>query len=308
MVGQNMVESRDAPPGDTPVSGLPDASTGGMTKPVYIATWREDDQSREVLLRPAELASLQDAFNGNVAKLEEAVYKRAKALGWLLDGESLLFVTAEVATGATGEAQTVLLRECIYLRFAFCPAADPEQRRRNLKQRKPDWIEVDRNRLLTYISMATLILVVIQLALLLWQNAQFDEALRQFKTVVQAYLWQVNTPALGANYLSDTGEIELMNYGQTYISLDKAVLSTSTGESPLKVAGGTRLKAGESARISTSPQDIGGPDIVKGVEIRVVYVYLGHSYQLVWPATVRFKGNTPYIEPVGEYTVAPIQR
>jgi len=303
-----MVESRDAPSGDTPVSGIPDASTSGMTKPVYIATWGEDGQQREVLFHSGELAGLQAAFNGDVAELEQAVGKRAAALGWLLEGESLHFIAAEVAIGARREEQATLQRECIYLRFVFCPAADPEQRRRNLKQRKPEWIEVARNRLLTYVNLAMLILVVIQLALLLQQNAQFDEALRQFRTAVQAFLWQVNTPALGATYLRDTGEIELMNYGQTPISLTQAVLSTSRGESPLKVAGGATLKEGESVRISTSPQDIGGPDIVKGVEIKVVYVYMGHSYQLVWPATVRFKGNTPYVEPVGEYAVAPIPR
>jgi hypothetical protein len=284
--------------------------------PIYVATWRENDCVRELRLREEDLANLQadvrTALEGKTSEpLEDTVQRYAKAAGWLFDAEKLSFIASDPA-GDVSESEKEHLHHnrCVYLRFVFHPANDEKLRRRHLRRRNPEWVESDRNRWLTGISTITLLLVVIQLGLLLQQNAQFDEALRKFESVVQAYLWQVNTPALGAEYLSDTSDIELTNYGLTPISVSQATLATDSRHySPLLAYGKVlRLRGGEAQRISTLRPDVSGADIAKGVTIEIIYIYLGNPYKLTWPAEVRFKGETPRVEPKGEPTVPPIKR
>lgn len=275
-------------------------------KPIYIARWRQDEHLREFRLAADELGGLQTAATGDMQQLEEAVQKKAREYGWLLDGEALHFAAAERvdANNAGGASSIIPATHCIYLNFIFCPAADPKLRSKNLKERRPDWVELDRNRILAWVSGITLILVVFQFVLLIEQNAQFDDALRQFKTVVENYVWQVNTPGLWPNYLPDTKEFELVNYGQTPIGVTAVELITHSGRHSLLPNGPENLRPGGDKHIRALPSTFDGIDITDGVMIEIDYVYLGNRYRLLWAAEVVFaRSGGAYIKPQGEPSI-----
>lgn len=272
--------------------------SSAAVKHVYVARWHEDGKMHELRLRGEESQHLPSALAGDSNELEKTIGKEASKVGWLLTDETLQFVTA--TTASDGIERT----SCTYLSFAFCPAKSLKGRICRLLRRSPE-------RLAAYISLAMSLAILVQLGLLFQQNNQFDEALRNFESVVQAYLWQVNTPALDASSLPGTNDIELTNYSLTFIRISKATLVTPNGEFPLLKQGMIIWpNAKEPYRFSTLPPDIilGGDDINKGVVIEVDYNHMGNLYKLIWPAKVKFAEKSLRIEPLGEPTKTPIKK
>jgi hypothetical protein len=300
----NNAAANPAPPPQPPATPLPAA-----VKQTYVAQWHADGQLYELPLTAAP-----DLSKG-LDELAKIVCAQAVGIDWLLDGEALHFVSIATVDSETDGSVGITRHKCTYVRFAFCPSTNPQQRQKNVRKRNPESVESIFHRGLTIfstiISVIMIVLVFLQLDLLRQQNNQFDEALRKFESVVQAYLWQVNTPALGAKYLEDTSDIELTNYGLTPISISKATLVTSSQHSSLLAYGVVyRLREGEAQRISTLRPEISGPDMSKEIAIEIIYIYLGNPYKLTWPAKVQFnKDGTPRIVPQGETpTVTPITR
>lgn len=287
-------------------------------KTIYVARWHDDiGILRTIRLTSDMLSSLPEFTNGNSWQLEEKVCKRAIEYGLLFDGERLDYCS-----------QHCISDNHISLEFVFCPAEDSRQRKRNLKQRHPDWVELDHNRLLARIGAATFVLVIAQFILLLQQNMQFDGALNQFTRVVENYIWQANTPGLWPTYLIDSDQIDLVNYSQTPIGITSIRLMThgaidSPGKPtlpqsmPANIGIPARLRENDAMTISMLLTQTSimtnGTDLNSGVILEVDYVYLGNRYQLSWPADVQYKGrdilirprNEPVIKPV--YLISPVQ-
>lgn len=283
------------------------SSSASSPKIIYVARWHEDDRLRELRLDTPEIARVRDALTGAPEQLEEEVKKKAIGFGWLHENELLRFVGLTIDRTSVDSIASGLSCESHCLQFAHCPASEEAERKSNAEKRNPAWIEMRLNRRLALLNLITLILVMIQVVLLLQQNFQVDEALGKFSTMVEAYLWQVKTPALDAVYRDDTNIIELTNYGQTPVRITKAVLMTANGELPL-LNGNALLLEGKSIELQLLHASFDALDIKNGVKVIVRYVYLGNRFQMTWGAILQFREGGPWVIPTGDPSSEPLTR